>query len=406
MGNKDSTPNAISQPVSEKGVESNAKCASEVRQQGPKEKGPKNNCIKWGKNKITVTPTLREKLICMDNDSMWLSVAQKLYYNKSENGMIHYNHKMDKIIDVIEYPQNIEPQDHCVCVYQNRIYLVDPWNETIISFDTKSQSFSIKTSIPYLGSHPNGICVFNKIHIFNGHQNTSHYLVYDPSTNKVIDHEVHTSKINGSVAFFMQDRNRIIRIGGYDYDAKEVLDTCSVSSIIEEHQADNIPEFEINYKWRLPIPLFAFAAVLYKHYIFIFGGMTSNEKYVDCIYLLDTNNDDQGWRKLSHIKCPIPGSYIATLSKDESTVHLFTTSNKWPDWQESQRGNYYLPISKVIGPEYLEFDFSILQAVDTTTMDIVNGYIRSEKKEIIDYRIMPQVIIDICVIYYFFLSYL
>ena len=55
---------------------------------------------------------------------------------------------------------------------------------------------------------------------------------------------------------------------------------------------------------------------LLEHYIFIFGGITIGEEHVDSIYLLDINNDNEGWKKLMHIiiKCPMPGSYIAALS--------------------------------------------------------------------------------------------
>ena len=162
-----------------------------------------------------------------------------------------------------------------------------------------------------------------------------------------------------------------------------------------------MPDFQIKRKWKLPMPLMAFGYVIFKHYLLIFGGSTSGDKFQDAIYLLNLRDVNKGWKKLIHIKCPIASNYIAVLLKDDkNTVHIFATGNISPNWEDSQRGHYSLPIAGIIGPEYTEFDLSILKGIDITTMDTVNGYIRDYEWNV------PREIIDICMVFYFFLSYL
>ena len=303
----------------------------------------------WNAHTTTVSNGLREKLFLDGKDSLWLSVIHKKGSDTSENGMIHYNHKSDEIINIIEYPSTIEPFNHCCVPYQQRIYIVEGQDREIIAFNTKSHSFTKKATIPMLGTHPNSVCVFNKIHIFHGSANECHYLIYDPESDNVIDRQVHTHKIRGVVVLLYQ--NRIITIGGFDVTADNYLDTFSMSSTIKQNEVDNVPNFNIIQKWKLPMPLYRFGHIIFQNYLLIFGGFTTGKKFVDSIYILDLNNDNEGWKELKHIKCPIPSQYSAVLT-NEMNVHLFAGYNN-VIVSKSQRGHYSLPIRTVLGSQYI-----------------------------------------------------
>ena len=63
--------------------------------------------------------------------------------------------------------------------------------------------------------------------------------------------------------------------------------------------------------------------------------------YEDAIYLLDINDDNNEWKKLEHIKCPIKSHYVTALTADKHEVHLFLGNN-----EKSIRGHYKLPLLK------------------------------------------------------------
>ena len=175
---------------------------------------------------------------------------------------------------------------------------------------------------------------------------------------------MNSQKIEGAAAILFE--NRIIAIGGTK-NGNKTLTALPMSSVIKEIEVNYCPNFEIKPNWNLPEPLEYFGYIIFKHYVLIFGGATTNAKFVDTIYLLDLLPENQGWRKLMHIKCPIASQYRAVLINDENKepkVHLFTDVNKWPNWTQSQKGNYYLPISKIMGPEYSAFDLNILKVID------------------------------------------
>lgn len=353
--------------------------------------------------KTSFSPGIVDDTIANQDDSIWLSALHKSEFDQSENGMIQYSHKMDKVINIIEYPTNMKLECHCVCISRNKIYIIDGENGHITLFDPQTHSFTKMKNIPHLGSFPNAICVFDTIHIFSGNANSSYYLIYHPDTNKVIHHAVDRHKVNGATATIYN--NRIIEMGGWDCSVYKSLDTFSMSSEIKENQIDKLPHYESNKKWKLPMPLQGFGCVIFKHYLLIFGGSTSGDQFIDAIYLLNLNISNRGWRRLYHIKCPIKSNYTAVIMNDhENTVHIFATGNQTPDWQNSVRANYSLPIAQIIGPEYTEFDLSILKGINITTQSIVNGYIQNRNHGTI--KNMPKEIIDICVIYYFFLAYL
>ena len=181
----------------------------------------------WEQRQTKFSMVLLKDLIETQKDTIWLSAAHKSAYHKSENGMIQYNHKSDRIMNIIQYPDNIKPvRQYCV-EYNKKIYIIDGENKHIIEFDPESKSFTIKTKIPELGGYATCIKVFNRIHIFHGRKNTSHYLIYDPETNKVIDHKIDTNRFNGSAVLLYQ--NRIIKIGGNNKTTYQISNTFSIS---------------------------------------------------------------------------------------------------------------------------------------------------------------------------------
>ena len=93
--------------------------------------------------------------------------------------------------------------------------------------------------------------------------------------------------------------------------------------------------------------------MLFNNFLLIFGGKLARNKFSDSIYLLDLNNENNGWNKLDHVKCPIPSQYIAVLTNDLK-VHLFTKYNKpQSNLQNNESGNYSLPIASITGPKYI-----------------------------------------------------
>ena len=363
----------------------------------------KTRLAHFHEKKVSFSPAARA-FIPIEKDIMWISDSHTSLYKKSRNGMIQYNYRIDKIMKIIEYPEYVEPWDHsCTLSQDGMIYIVEGQDKVIVSFNPKLNTFGKGKSLPEdLGSYLNSFSIFGRIHIFNGSENLSHYIIYDPKKNKLIDHKVDAHKIAGAATLLYNDR--VMVIGGYDWNTEECMDEVLMSSIITENQVYDIPKFEIKPKWTLPIPLCSFGHIIYQDYVVIFGGLTTGKVFIDSIYLLHLNNARQGWRKLSHIKCPMASQYMAVLTHDEDVnVHLFATKNLLGNWKESKTGNYTMPLKTIIGPEYVEFDLSILKVIDGKTISIVNGYVWNEQQGMI--QTVPQEIIDICIIYYFFLTY-
>ncbi len=73
------------------------------------------------------------------------------------------------------------------------------------------------------------------------------------------------------------------------------MDIVIISSVIKENEYTNIKWTEKrNYK--LPIQMFGFGHILYKHFLIIFGGRTKGNKDSDSIYLLDLNNSNKSFK--------------------------------------------------------------------------------------------------------------
>eukprot|EP01084_Bolivina_argentea_P034901 64649_1 len=71
-------------------------------------------------------------------DSLWYSTS----YKYGEKGMVEYYIKTNKIKQIIQYPEDIQPTGHTICAYRNIIYIIDGWiNGNIISFNISTKQF-------------------------------------------------------------------------------------------------------------------------------------------------------------------------------------------------------------------------------------------------------------------------
>ena len=305
--------------------------------------------------------------------------------------MIQFCIKSQKVIDIIQYPKGINPHRQSCCKYNNQIYIIDGENGVIILFDPESKIFVKKAQIHKIGQYPSSAVLLDKIHIFHGDNNEQYHLVYDPIKNTVNTNSVQTDKIcfASSVVY----ENNIIKFSGYNCTGSTGYDEVMISNICD----DNVEWIE-KPNWRLPFANDGCGYILYRHFIVMFGGQDNWYQWLDTIYLLDLTNNDQGWKKLDHIKCPIPSKYLAVLTPDNH-VHLLTDINKWPNWQESNRGHWSISMKDLMGEYYpYRFDLNVLKDVDVKTRDIVYGYFRNEQSDI--NQIIPNDVIDICLVYY------
>ena len=262
--------------------------------------------------------------------------------------MTEYCTKTNKIIQTIPYPNDIKPIRHCCCKYKEKIYIIDGENDEIIEFDPFTQKYTKKLKIPKIGKYASAVTVFDNIHILHGLRNNKH-LVYNVTKNEIkaiADTDVLW------IVCALNYSNRIIKFAGLSSNSVK-LDKFVMSSVIEQNDNDNDnnditwserPEF------KLKRGVYQFGYVLYKHYLIFFGGDIGCGDFVDTIYLLDLNKNI-GWIELQHIKCPMKSKYVAILTMDKH-VHLFSGSNKWPDWPNSERGHYSIPISTILGSQF------------------------------------------------------
>ena len=97
------------------------------------------------------SPTVREKL-AMVGSSIWLSTASKMLATdvESENGFAEYCRKTNKMINIIEYPDEYEPIRFVCCQYKHEIYLIDGENGYILLFDTTSKTYTKVMDVPIM----------------------------------------------------------------------------------------------------------------------------------------------------------------------------------------------------------------------------------------------------------------
>ena len=280
-------------------------------------------------------------------DSIWFSSLNKSHHDKAENGMTEYCTKSKQIIQTIQYPSNVILDEHCCCVYPNKIYLIDGINGEIIAFDPRLKAFKKKQNIPKIGANANAVVFADKICIFHGKQNTKYCIVYNISKDQVIINEYPkpVDAIVGASAFVYQDK--IFTLGGYNNTTWTRMDTFRISAAF---RGDGFIEWMVKPQWKLPKGLNYFGCLLCLHYVLIFGGAAYGATFQDSIYLLDLNRKES-WQKLEHITCPVVSDYLGILTAN-NVVHLFLRRNKHPDWKNSVMGHYSLPISTIIGTEF------------------------------------------------------
>ena len=281
--------------------------------------------------------------------NIWYSSADKSLYDQSENGMVQYNVKADKITQIIQYPQNITPCRQFCCQYNKKIYIIDGENGQIILFDPSTKSFTIKVDIPCIGKYPTAVVVFDKIHIMHGTENYKNW-IYNITANtvKIFDDEC-TDKMYLVAAIKYKD-NCIIKWGGWNYSDGRPSNAFMISNIIEDNNTDEIKwELQPNYAFKEPI--YNFGYVLYMDIIIIFGGVNKNGIYLNTISILNLKDKKTGWIELKHIKCPLKSDYIATITED-CFIHILSEINQWPDWENSERGHYSIHISTILGSTF------------------------------------------------------
>ena len=284
------------------------------------------------------------------DNHLWYSSSHKSIYDKSENGMVKYNHHTNEITEIIPYSEDITPCRHFCCHHKDQIYIIDGENEEIILFDPNSKTYTKKLNIPQLGRYPSAVVAFDKIHIFHGDKNTNH-LIYDIASNTIITQE-DASVANERRMFgvsILKYQNRIIKFGGYCW---YFVDTFMISN--ELHPDDTEKALEWTELIKLPRAVEMCGYVLFRHYIIIFGGegtAIQGDKFMDTIYIFDLNKRIQGWKLVKHIKCPIRSKYCAIIDSD-NMVHLFTEINRFDNWRKSEYGYYSIPIASIFGDKY------------------------------------------------------
>eukprot|EP01083_Nonionella_stella_P190151 704383_1 len=100
---------------------------------------------KTAKQTYYIRPQPRPQPIQMEECIWWSTDYLKFYEEEQRSGMVQYDIQSGKIISVVKYPKNIEPEYHSCCQYKNEIYIVDGENGQIIAFNTQNKQFQIKT---------------------------------------------------------------------------------------------------------------------------------------------------------------------------------------------------------------------------------------------------------------------
>ena len=235
----------------------------------------------------------------INNTSLWYSSAHKSVYNESENGMTEYNINTNRIINNIQYPHlDITPCRQFCVEYKENIYIIDGEAGEIILFDPSTKQFTTKIDIPAVGKYPCAVVVFDRIHIFNGSANVEQkHLIYNIKTNTIKEFDDEGSKHVMYCVAVDTYRDRIIRFGGGDLNEIKAVDTFMISSKIEKNKDCTLKWYN-KQKYKLPTVLYNFGWVLYKKYLILFAGDKHIGDYVDNVYLLDLEDDDNGWTEM------------------------------------------------------------------------------------------------------------
>ena len=305
----------------------------------------------WKKHEHEPGPTIRGRIINI-GESLWYSSSHKTHYEQGENGITEYNLRLQKKIGTTQYPDHITPYRQFCCQHKDNIYIIDGENGEIVLFDPVLRIFTKKINIPKIGTYPSAVVIFDEIHILFGEHNSMH-LVYDINKNEVHSYESTLGRSKFVAALWYQ--NRIILFGGWSYAQNKIQNEFKISNEIERIHDCKI-NWTIEPQYKFPkTPVYFHGYILYKHYILTFGGRIytkgSGWSYTDSIHLLDLNKE-YGWKEVKHIKCPYPGHFVEVITTN-NIIHLFTETNKWPNWEDSDRGHHSLPVSTILGSEFV-----------------------------------------------------
>ena len=231
--------------------------------------------------------------------------------------MIEYCVITNKIKNIYKYPKGIEPYLHCLCLFNDIIYIINGCYGNIISFNPTTKSFKKLTAMKQIGAWACCAVLHDKIHIFHGTDNKDQHLIYSPETNSIQsinDDCVHPNILSGAAC--VAYNNRLYRLGGYSRTINSRMDWFIMSGKIKKNdQHKNINWVHVTNR-KLERPLSSFGRIVHNDLLFIFGGAT----YLNRIYCLDLSDDNSKWKELD-LRCPDSGCYLAVLvTKTEDKV--------------------------------------------------------------------------------------
>merc|ERR1719242_3016136 len=112
------------------------------------------------------------------------------------------------------------------------------------------------------------------------------------------------------------------KFGGFIPDGDTFLDSFYIGSVYgEQEHAPMWIDWKLMPQYKLPIQLEGCGHVHYGSYLITFGGLTTDFKDTDDIFILNFRNDE-GWKK-SPLQCPLKSAFTAVLDH-LLVVHLFT----------------------------------------------------------------------------------
>ena len=74
----------------------------------------------------------------MINESLWYSTDCR----HGEKGMVQYNYKTNKVINIVKYPSDLRIINHSSVAYKGKIYIINGWKGEIILFDPVKEVFT------------------------------------------------------------------------------------------------------------------------------------------------------------------------------------------------------------------------------------------------------------------------
>ena len=96
-----------------------------------------SSATKWNKGSHTPGNNTRQNLIVI-GDSLWYSSD----HGQDNKGMAEFSIKSKQIIQIIPYPSDIQPKNHCCVLVKSIIYIIDGKNGSIIAFNPNSKSYT------------------------------------------------------------------------------------------------------------------------------------------------------------------------------------------------------------------------------------------------------------------------